>query len=149
MSDKPFVSKVLKFPTGEPIAPEGCYLVTNVLIGPYGKFKLPIKICVDKDISPEALTFEVINALACYYKWNKYPNVRPVSENGIATIVSRVTHVAGYELPKPAEYHNEIDSNTMVGVFATLATNYGWERIGNTDNIDIVKYELMGRKDNE
>lgn len=90
MSDKPFVSKVLKFPTGEPIAPDGCYLVTNVLIGPYGKFKLPIKICVDKDISPESLTTEVINALACYYKWNKYPNVRPVSENGIATIVSRV-----------------------------------------------------------
>ena len=149
MSDTPFVSKFLKFPTGEPIAPEGCYLVTNVLIGPYGKFKLPIKICVARDTSPEALTIEVINSLARYYEWNRYQNVKPVSENGIATIVSRVTHVAGYELPKPAEYHSEIDSNTMVGVFAILAISYGWERIGDTDNIDIVKYELIGRKDDE
>lgn len=149
MNNKPFVSKVLKFPTGEPIVPEGCYLLTNVIIGPYGRFKLPIKICVERDISPEALTIEVINALASYYKWNRYQNVIPVSENGIATIVSRVTHVAGYELPIPAEYHNEIDSNTMVSVFAILATNYGWERIGNTDNINIVKYELMGRRDDE
>ena len=149
MSNKPFVSKILKFPTGDPIVPEGCYLLTNVIIGTYGRFKLPIKICVERDISPEAPTIEVINALASYYKWNRYQNVIPVSENGIATIVSRVTHVAGYELPKPVEYYNEIDSNTMVGVFATLATNYGWERIGNTDNINIVKYELMGRRDDE
>ena len=149
MSNKPFVSKVLKFPTGEPMAPEGCYLVTNVIIGQYGKFQLPIRICVDKDISPEALTFEVINALACYYKWNKYPNVRPVSENGIATIVSRVTHVAGYELPEPAEYHLEIDSHTMVDVFATLASGYGWKCIGKSDGSEVVRYELAGRKDDE
>lgn len=149
MSNKPFVSKILKFPTGEPVAPEGCYLVTNVIIGRYGRFKLPIKICVNSGISPEALTIEVIDALAGYYKWNRHQSVKPVSENGIATTVFKVTHVAGYELPKPTEYHDVIDSNTMIGVFATLAIVYGWERIGNSEDTNIVKYELIGSKEDE
>lgn len=149
MSDKPFVSKVLKFPTGEPIAPEGCYLVTNVVIGKYGTFQLPIRICVDKDISPEALTMEVFNALAKHYGWKQYPTVKPVSDNGIATIVQRVTHVAGYQLDIPTEYHLEIDPHTMVDIFATLASGYGWKCIGKSDGSDAVKFMLAGRKDDE
>lgn len=149
MSDKPFFSKVLMFPTGEPMAPEGCYLVTNVIIGNYGKFQLPIRVCVDKDISPEDLTIEVFDSLAQYYGWKRYPNVKPISDNGFATVVQRITHVAGYELPTPAEYHVEINPPTMVDVFATLASSYGWKCIGKPDGSEIVKYELAGRKDDD
>lgn len=146
MSDKPFVSKVLKFPTGEPIAPEGCYLVTNVVIGKYGTFQLPIRICVDQTISPENLTSEIFSALAKYYGWMPNPTIKPVSENGLTMIIERITTVAGFVLPAPVEYHLEINPSAMVDVFITLASHYKWPRIGDSKDSEIVKYELLGNK---
>lgn len=148
MSDKPFFSKVIKFPTGEPIAPDGCLLVTNIIIGKYGKFKLPIQVCVDENITPENLTMEVFYALAKYYGWEPNLCVNATSENGIAIIVKKITTVAGYNLPVPVEYHVEIHPSTMVDIFIVIATNYKWTYIGECDKKEnyIVQYELVKNK---
>ena len=113
---KNFYSNVVKFPTGESIAPEGCRILTNVIAGKYGKFRLPISICVENELTHDQIFVRVFEVLAKHYGWKHNDEIIPTTEDGTAIAVQEITCVAGFDLPAPIKYHFEINQNTLVKV---------------------------------
>ena len=73
MNNKPTVYKILQFPSGEPVIPEGAGIVNKVSLGHNGTFELPIQAIVYGHRSIDVF-MEIFDQLSEYYGWEKDPD---------------------------------------------------------------------------
>lgn len=125
---RPFISKIIQFPSGEPIAPEGYTIINMVRIGNGGgEYKLPIPVCVKKDCLETEAIKEIIDALAGYYGWEKTNTPNYINMDLIANI--QVLGISGYKFPVDVVYQTKTENDLLQIILYNLALRYQWERV--------------------
>lgn len=128
MSKKPFFSKIIKFPSGDPILPEGYTTINQVKIGNGGiEYYLPIPVCVKENATSEETIKEIFSALAIYYGWKKSSMDGYCDEGPIAVL--DVLGVCGYVVPIDINYQALIDQTMLQIIMFNLAVRYKWKTV--------------------
>ena len=132
MNNKPTVHKVLQFPSGEPIIPEGAGIVNKVSLGYNGTFELPIQAVLHGHKSIDVF-MEIFNQLSEYYGWEEDPDdkffnsdKRKEEEYSAYTFL---TSVNGITLPAPIRYKYTMTDDMVIDIFTSLALYYEWKRV--------------------
>ena len=131
-NNKPTVYKVLQFPSGEPIIPEGAGIVNKVSLGYNGTFELPIQAVVHGHRSIDVF-MEIFNQLSEYYGWDEDPDDEFFNSDkrkeGEYSAYTFLTSVNGITLPAPIRYKYTITDDMVIDIFTSLALYYEWKRV--------------------
>lgn len=128
MSDsKSFISKILQFPSGTPIAPEGYTVLNQIRIGQYGEYKLPIPICVKEDIDTIECVSIIIDEVAKYYGWKTSEKKGYVEKYALVT--NQITDIGGYKVPTDISYSSILSQDILQIILYNIAIKYGWEPV--------------------
>lgn len=136
--EKPVSCKLMEFPSGKHIIPDGFIMVDTITIGEHGTFELPINAIVPGDLDGMDLAMNIFDHLAYHYNWPRDPNAMSYGL-GSRSFSSSIHTVGDIVLPKTVDYCHSMNPSTIIDIFYTLALYYRWPKVENNTGSGDVK----------